>query len=175
MSSLRCYLQLSANGNPIDGEPDVSTIGGDDVSTQIHVRDFELVGKVLYDEETGTPGTTRTYPPVRIRKALDKTTPELVKAFTQYLPIEATFTFYRTFTDQAAQSGGGEDGTQPYFQITGSLGRIVSIRQGRSAPFGEATDDRFQLPVEDIEITFGQLQWTHSLASVEHIDTWRDA
>jgi type VI protein secretion system component Hcp len=74
-------LHLKANGKDIVGQPEQETVGGEDVSKQIEILDFEFLGHVGDNDANGTATSERRYKPLKFGKAIDKTSPELAMAF----------------------------------------------------------------------------------------------
>lgn len=172
--SMLVYMELTANGTPIDGDGEVKTVGGDDVSKKIQVIDCDLEARVKMNDRTGQPEAERRYLPIKVRKYVDQTSPEIAQAISQYLPIKAIFTFYKTLTT-LGETGGQEVGTVPYYKVTVDGGRIVRSRIGQATPYGvEDTSGQDGGYVEDLEISFTDIDHEHVVAGKQHSDRWAD-
>lgn len=170
--SMTVYMELFANGNAIDGDGDVETVGGDNVAKQIQVIDCDLEARVKMNEMTGQPEAERRYLPFKVRKRVDQTSPEIAQAVSEYLPIKAIFTFYKTHT-KIGETGGAEVGTVPYYKVTIDGGRIVKSRIGQATPFGVEDNTRQDGSfIEDLEISFTDITHHHVIGGKQHTDTW---
>ena len=108
-----CYLELTLNGEAIEGEPTVTTMGGVDVSSAIEC--------LAFTHDVFRSGAHPTHKPILITKRVDKSTPLLYKGLFQNQAGEATIRFFRKNTST------GE--TEHFQTITLSNLRIGSVRR----------------------------------------------
>jgi type VI secretion system Hcp family effector len=82
--ALMFYCELTLNGTALTGDVTMNTIGGVDVSAD-HIEGYELHFGTRMDTMHGGSGRSgkRTMDPVRICKAIDRTTPLLYQGLAQ--------------------------------------------------------------------------------------------
>lgn len=153
------YLFLRLNGTDIEGESPVQSLGRED---SIQVLYFQ--SKVTRPVEGGLTTGARRYEPIVIRKAVDKSTPLLMKALVNNEVADATFKFYRP-----SPSGDGTE--EHYYTIELKQGRIVGSNQ--YSP--QANDSGVGAPVpkmEEIQFVFGTIQWTYQNGGITFQDSF---
>lgn len=154
------HLYLKANGTDIKGDSTQTSLGRAD---SIECVSFEH--EVITARESGSGLATgrRQYPPLRIVKRIDKSSPLLMKALCENQVIEATFKFFRP-------NPTGDGTTEQFYTIAIKKGRINSIKQHVPDSFVPASTN---LPaMEEITFVFHTIDWTITNGGVTHTDTW---
>lgn len=153
------YVFLKLNGTDIEGESTVQSLGREDAIEGMYFQ--SKVARPI--DSTGQVSGQRRYEPIVIRKAVDKSTPLLVKGLVNNEVAEAAFKFYRP------------DGTtgqeEHYYTIQIKQGRIISLNQ--YAP--QANDSGGGAPVpemEEIQLTFGNIEWTYVNGGITFEDSF---
>ncbi len=123
------------------------------VTNRAQILDFHHELTVESSGVAARSSGQRRYAPIRIRKAVDKSTPYIYKALTgaeTLASVELAF---------PSRSGGGMVGT---YTITLTNAKITSV----TATMSEAGE-----PVEDISFTFESIRWSHSDGGATHEDS----
>lgn len=148
------YLYIEIDGNVIEGESPVASLGRDKL---IPVFSINHDMSRPMDSSTSEPGS-RTHKSFIFTKEIDKTSPLLAKALTQNEPVtKAHFKFYRP-----SQSGAGTE--EHYYTITLESGYIVSM-----ITFTDSVDPYHY---EEISISFSSITWTYETSGATHRDDW---
>jgi type VI secretion system secreted protein Hcp len=153
------YAYLTANGNAIDGgvtQPgnagSISTLG----------FDHEIV--MERDAATGQLTGRRLHKPIRIVKAIDKSTPVLYKAMTENQVIAGQFRFWTPVV------GGGGGQLQQYYTVSITGGRVTGIRDWKTNTRDLSADRAGDL--EEVTFTYTTITWTWVDGGITHTDTW---
>jgi type VI secretion system Hcp family effector len=155
------YLELTAAGQPIEGESDVESGGREN---KIPVLSWQLAGRTATEGGRAASTGRRQYDNVVMRMRLDKTMPLLSKAFRQNEIMEGTLRCYRPSPD-------GSGVTEQFFTFGFSEGRIVGLRIFQPDTLDPATSNE-PITVE-VQFRAHTLRFTHETASVEDVDDWR--
>jgi type VI secretion system Hcp family effector len=167
----RVYLRLKANKEDIKGESSVNTIGGEDVSTLIECDAYNESCKTAQEAGSMTPTGTRLYEPITIRKAVDSSSPLLMRALTDTEPCEGEFLFFRP-----AKASGKQE---KFFTVTISDARVCSVKRflPDEASVGATASDvsgAGKPPMEEVAFVFGKISWKHEVGKTEHDDHWQE-
>lgn len=153
------HLFLKANGIDIEGESTQSSLGREN---SIECLYFEFRGSAPSSTSaSGRVTGRRRYDPIIFRKTIDKSSPLLLKAFTQNENIEAEFRFYRP----KASTGT----TEQFYTIEIGNGRIVGMAQSVNETFRPETAN--DPPLEEIALVFQLITWTYADGNVSHSDS----
>jgi type VI secretion system secreted protein Hcp len=151
------YLWLEIDGNSIEGESRVRTLGRDDT---IECSSFHYGLEIPYDPGSGTP-TGRPQPAgARIEKRIDKSTPLLLKALFKNEPVNrAEFRFYRP---DRTDPGNEEH----YFTVLLEGGFIVGVTHFNEAPIPGGVEARPML--EEVVFVSQTITWTDEIRAVSY-------
>ncbi len=154
------HLFLKANGTDIKGSSTQTSLGRQD---SIEILWFN--SEVITARETGSGLATgrRQYPPLVIRKRVDKSTPLLIKALCENQVVEGTFKFFRP-------NPTGDGTTEQFFTIDIKKGRINSHKIINPDTFDPASANRPTM--EEVTFVFHTIDWTITDGGVTHSDTW---
>ena len=108
---------LKANGEDIQGESTVTTLGREDT---IECFSFDYGVISASESFSGAPSGVRNYEPIRIVKRVDKATPLLWKALCENAKIEGSFKFFRP-------SPAGDGTTEEFYTVEIEEARISGI------------------------------------------------
>jgi len=148
------YLYIEIDGNVIEGESPVASLGRDKLIPIFSIN-HEMSRPM--DSSSSEPGT-RTHKPFIFTKEIDKTSPLLAKALSHSEPVtKAHFKFFRP-----SQSGAGTE--EHYYTITLESGDIVSMIT--------FTDSVEPYHYEEISISFSSITWTYEIGGATHRDDW---
>ncbi|MEM7449438.1 MAG: type VI secretion system tube protein TssD [Myxococcota bacterium] len=156
------YVQLTANGNNIIGEP--THFGpNNEYADMIECYKFSEGSRAAIDRRTGRMHGDLQYDEIAVWKEVCKASPLIQKAMTHNELIEGKFLFSR-----ATYSG---DGTyEQYWTVTIGGGRVASIE--RTSPDcrepGTANNEMW----ERVGFVFENITWSHNVGSTEHTDSW---
>lgn len=154
------YVFLKLNGTQINGESDVTSLG-----RQNSIKSQYFQSKVAKPvDSSGQVTGQRRYEPIVMRKAIDKSTPLLLKGLVQNEVADAVFKFYRP-----NPSGDGTE--EQYYTVEIKQGRILSVNQ--YAP--QANDGGAGGPVpemEEVTFTFGTIEWTFENGGISFQDSF---
>ena len=160
-SDANIYLYLEIDGNIIEGESAVASLGRDKL-IPIHSLKQEVHNP--QDSSSGQYSNSRVYKPLVFTKDIDQTSPLLAKAFTNNETVDkAQFKFYRT-----DQSGSGAE--EHFYSITLEAGSIVAL-----TTFTSFSDSGDAYHLEEVSIIFQNIKWTYETTGAEHADSFRDA
>ncbi len=155
-SDANIYLYLEIDGNVIEGESAVASLGRDKL-IPIHSLKQEVYNP--QDSSTGQYSSQRVYKPIVFTKDIDQTTPLLAKAFTNNEPVDkAHFKFFRT-----DPSGSGSE--EHFYSITLEAGSIVAL-----SSFTSFSDSGDAYHLEEVSIIFDSIRWTYEVTGAEHLD-----
>lgn len=155
------HLFLKVNGKDVQGESTQKSLGREN---SIECLKFQHSTLSARDMTTGLATGRRQYQPIKIVKRIDKSTPLLYKAMTENAVCEGEFKFYRP-------NPSGDGTTEQFYTIKISGARVTEIH-GES-PHVEDLDTANQHPTEEIQITFGVINWTYTNGGATHEDTWQ--
>lgn len=152
-------LTLTANDEAIEGD---STVTSMDRTNTIEVLSLEQQVSTAFDRATLTPTGRRIYLPIRFTKLMDRATPMLRQALAQNQVVAGSFRWFRP-------NPSGTGTTQHFFTLAFTGGRITkcTLRLPDTLDPAQAA----LAPMEEVELTFATITWTHVPAGVEHIDT----
>ena len=155
------HLYLKANGQEIHGESKQTSLGREN---SIECLYFEFRASV--PTGTSASGMTtgrRQYSPIKIRKAIDKSSPLLLKAFTNNESVDAIFRFFRP-------NPTGDGTTEQFYTIEIRSGRIVGVAQY----VNEIIRDEYanDPPLEEVQFLFHTIEWTYTNGGITHEDSW---
>lgn len=154
--ALNVYLELTANGNRVEGESTVATIGAEDIENAIECLSYQDQAQSAF--QRGLPTGQLSMEPIRIVKRIDKSTPILLKAMDDSETLEARFMFFRTSP---------EDGTTELaLTTTGTRGRVAFINRTSPATF---TSAMAHAPMtEEVGLVFDEYTVTYEPGGQEH-------
>jgi type VI secretion system secreted protein Hcp len=98
---------------------------------------------------------------LRIRKAIDRSSPLLLKALTDNQVVEGTFRFYRP-------SPTGDGTTEQFYTVAIKQGRVTSVRQYLPDTLDPGTVGH--PPLEEVTFSFGSISWTFTDGGITHED-----
>lgn len=157
--ALPVYLSLTANGNEIQGESSVTSLGREN---SIECLYFYFSGMIPTSTSAGGAATgKRRYDPIRIQKVIDKSSPLLLKAFTHNEKIEGTFRFYRQNPEDGA--------TEQFYTVEISNARIIGVAQFVNQTY--RTETANDPPLEEVSFLFQNVTWTYTDGGVSHSDS----
>ena len=150
--AMNTYLFLEADGNAIQGDPLVQSVGGLEVEDSIEAMAF--YHEVATATESTTSSTARTsgrssHGPISFVKRIDRSTPILLDAWANNRRIDGVIKFFRNNSDSGI--------VEKHYEITITNGRITSDRT-------EMMNNNFQegaaVPVlERVSITYETIEW----------------
>jgi type VI secretion system secreted protein Hcp len=155
------HLFLKANGQDIQGESTQTSLGRAN-SIECLFYDFRATVPTGASASGMTTGR-RQYSPIKIRKPIDKSSPLLLKAFTNNESVDAIFRFYRP-------NPSGDGTTEQFYTVEIRNGRIVGVAQYVSELLrAEYANDP---PLEEVLFLFHTIEWTYTDGGVTHEDSW---
>jgi type VI secretion system secreted protein Hcp len=154
------HFFLKVNGKDIQGESTQKSLGRENSIECLRFQHSTLSAR---DMTTGLATGRRQYQPIKIVKRIDKSTPLLYKAMTENAVCEGEFKFYRP-------NPSGDGTTEQFYSIKIGGARVTEIH-GES-PHVEDLDTANQHPYEEIQLTFGTINWTYTNGGATHEDTW---
>jgi type VI secretion system secreted protein Hcp len=151
-------LTLTANDEAIEGD---STVTSMDRTNTIEVLSLEQQFSSAFNRATLSPTGRRIYLPIRFTKLMDRSTPLLRQALSQNQVVTGSFRWFRP-------NPSGTGGTQHFFTLDFTGGRITkcTLRLPDTLDPAQAT----LAPMEEVELTFSTITWTHVPAGVEFTD-----
>jgi type VI secretion system secreted protein Hcp len=152
-------LTISSNGTNIPGD---STLASLSRANTIEVLSMEQQVSRTFDRSTLRATGRRIYAPVRFTKRLDRSTPLLRKALVNNEVVSGSFRWFRPHPD-------GDGTTQQFFTLTFADGRIT--RCTLRLPDTLMPDTTNLPPLEDVELTLGEVTWTWTDGGIEFEDT----
>lgn len=160
--AMTVHLKLKANGEDIQGESMVTTLGREDT-----IECFSFIYGVQSASETfsGTASGTRNYEPITIVKRIDKSTPRLWQALCQNHTVEGRFEFFRP-------SPAGDGTTEHFYTVEIAEGRVAGI--DFSSPDAMGGAGQTEPPIEVIRFVYNNMIQTYEAGGVSHEDHFRD-
>lgn len=154
------HLYLKANGSDIKGESTQTSLGREGSIECVYYEQ-----EVITAREAGSGLATgrRQYPPMLIRKRIDKSTPLLMKALTENQVVEGTLKFFRP-------NPTGDGTTEQFYTVAFKQGRISSIKHVVPNTIVPATST--EPPLEEVTFVFHTINWTYTNGGVTHEDSW---
>ncbi len=154
-------LTLTANDEDIEGD---STVTSMDRANTIEVLSLEQQVSTAFDRATLLATGRRIYAPIRFTKRMDRATPLLLRALTLNQVVAGSFRWFRP-------NPTGTGTTQHFFTLEFTEGRITkcALRLPDTLDPAQAT----LAPLEEVELTFSTITWTHVPGGVEHTDNAR--
>jgi type VI secretion system secreted protein Hcp len=154
------HLFLKIGGNDVKGESRQTSEGREG---SIECSYFE--GDVVTAREQGSGLSTgrRAFKPLVIRKAIDKSSPLLLKALSKNQTVDGVFKFYRP-------NPSGDGTTEQFYTVEFKNGRVAAVKQ--MVQFTEAGSDRDVPPMEEVQFVFSEIIWRYEQGGVEHTDNW---
>lgn len=153
-------LTISANGTNIQGDSTVTSLSREHT---IEVLSLEQTVKSAFERATLMATGRRIYVPLRFTKRVDKSTPLLREAQVRNQVVAGQFRWFRP--DPAATGT-----TQHFFTLAFTQGRITSATL--RLPDVLNPDTANLPPLEDIELVFNGVTWTHVPGSIAFEDTY---
>jgi type VI secretion system secreted protein Hcp len=152
-------LTLTAAGETVEGDSSVTSM---DRADTIEVLSLEQQVSTAFDRATLLPTGRRIYAPIRFTKLMDRATPLLRQALSQNQVVSGSFRWFRP-------NPAGTGGAQHFFTLDFTEGRITkcTLRLPDTLDPAQAT----LAPMEEVELTFATITWTHVPGAVEHTDT----
>ncbi len=160
--AMTVHLTLKANGEDIQGESSVTTLGREDT---IECFSFDCGVQSASEAFSGRPSGKRNYEPIRIVKRVDKATPLLWKALCNNEQIEGTFKFFRP-------SPAGDGTTEEFYTVEISEARVSGI--DFSSPDAMGGAGQAEPPTETISFVYNNMIQTYESTGASHQDNWRD-
>jgi type VI secretion system secreted protein Hcp len=154
------HLFLKANGTDIQGESTQTSLGRENSIECVYYEQSVITAR---EAGSGLATGRRQYPPLMIRKRIDKSSPLLMKALVENTAIEATFKFYRP-------NPNGDGTTEQFYTVGIKQGRIASIKQFVPDAMQPATST--EPPMEEVSFVFHTIGWTITNGGVTHEDVW---
>ena len=154
------HLYLKANGTDIKGESTQVSLGREGSIECVYYEQGVITAR---EAGSGLATGRRQYPPLLIRKRIDKSTPLLMKALTENQAIEATFKFFRP-------NPTGDGTTEQFYSVNFKQGRINSIKQYVPDTIVPATSR--DPACEEVTFVFHTIGWTYTNGGVTHEDSW---
>ncbi len=155
------HLKLKIGNKDIKGE---STQLADGRESTIECVYFESGVTTPRDAGSGRATGRRQFAPIKLRKRIDRASPELAKALTQSEKCEGVFEFFRP----------GTDGTDIVFytiKIGGAfVSDIILYMPDTSVNPGTETREAY----EEVTLTFDSIGWEHVDGTL-HYDSWSGA
>jgi len=154
------HLFLKANGKDIKGESTQTSLGREGSIECVYYEQ-----QVISAREAGSGLATgrRQYPPLLIRKRVDKASPLLIKALTENQVVEGELKFFRPQPK-------GDGTTEQFYTVTFKQGRINSIKQMVPDTIVPASSTDPML--EEVTFVFHTISWTVTDGGVTHEDSW---
>lgn len=153
--AMNVYLELTANGEKIEGESTTVTIGGEDTDNTIECLSYR--DQVESAFQRGIPTGVLSMEPIRIQKRIDKSTPLLFKAMDLSEALEGKFKFFRTSP---------VDGTTEFFlTVTGAQGRVAFIN--RTSPATDSATANVPM-TEEVGFVFREYTITYEAGGQAH-------
>lgn len=152
-------LTISSNGTNIPGDSTLTSLSR---ANTIEVLSMEQQVSRAFDRSTLRASGRRIYAPVRFTKRLDRSTPLLRKALVNNEVVAGNFRWFRP-------NPLGDGTTQQFFTLTFTDGRIT--RCTLRLPDTLMPDTASLPPMEDVELTFGEITWTWTNGGIEFEDT----
>jgi type VI secretion system secreted protein Hcp len=135
----------------------------EDHSDEVTVQAYEHVIIIPRDPQSGMPSGQRVHQPLKITKIFDKSSPLLYNALCSGERLKkVTIKWYRT----------SMQGTQEHYfthELTDAM--IINI-QGHS-PNAQDPDMAHFTHMEDVEMSYRKITWTHEVAGTSGSDDWR--
>ena len=153
MAALNVYVEMTANGEAIDGDTLVASIGGVDVSSN-HLE-CHAVNHEIFGGDTGR----LSHAPFKLIRRVDKATPLLYSALDGSKRIDATIKYFNNDPDSGV--------TQHFFTVQLTQGKISSIRQW--IPNNLDSAGATLPPLEEISITYQSITFRSETGSTEHV------
>jgi len=154
------HLKLKVNGKDIQGESTQTSLGRENT---IECLSFQHSTLSARDMTTGLATGRRQYQPIKIVKRIDKSTPLLYKAMTENAVCEGEFLFFKP-------NKTGDGTTEQFYTIKIGGARVTEIHG--TSPHVEDLDTANQHPYEEVQFTFGTINWTYADGGATHEDTW---
>jgi type VI secretion system secreted protein Hcp len=164
-------VHLTLWNSPKDKGPQIkgeSTQLADGREGTIECVSFESSVTTPRDAGSGKATGRRQFAPIKIRKRIDASSPDLVKALTQNIKLDGKFDFYRPASD-------GVGGDQAFYTIEFERGFISDL----TVCMPDTMDNPGLTNAEAYEVvtfTFDQITWRYNSSKpTEHTDSWSGA
>jgi type VI secretion system secreted protein Hcp len=154
------HLYLTANGTAIPGDSSQTSLGRENSIECLYFDE-----RCLTNREATTSMATgrRQYEPLTIRKAIDKSSPLIVKALVENQAIDAIFKFFRP-------NPNGDGTTEQFYTISIKQGRIASVRT--YLPFTLDPAVANQPAQEEVTMVFQSISWRYTNGGITFEDKW---
>ncbi len=152
-------LTISSNGINIPGDHTQTSLSR---ANTIEVLSMEQQVSRAFDRSTLRATGRRIYAPLRFTKRLDRATPLLRRALVNNEVLTGSFRWFRP-------NPSGDGSTQHFFTLAFADGRIT--RCTLRLPDTLTPETTSLPPMEDIELTFGEVTWTVIDGGIEFEDT----
>jgi len=160
--AMTVHLTLKANGEDIQGESSVTTLGREDT---IECFSFDYGVQSGSESFSGRASGQRNYEPIRIVKRVDKASPLIWQALCNNAKIEGTFKFFRP-------SPAGDGTTEEFYTIEIEEARIAGI--DLSSPDAMGGAGQAEPPTESISFVYNNMVQTYESTGASHQDSWRE-
>ena len=157
------HLFLKANGEDIQGQ---STQTSEGRENSIECTFFESETNTAREVQSGLATGRRQHKPLVIRKAIDKSTPQIAKALTKSAKIDGEFKFFRP-------NPSGDGTTQHFYTVKISDGRVAN--QKMISEWAAPGDPHAVPPQEEVQFVFQTITWRYEDGGVEHEDSWKES
>ena len=154
------HLFMKAGGSDIQGDSTQTSLGRENSIECLYYEQSVVTGR---EAGTGMATGRRQYPPLIIRKRIDKSSPLIAKALTENQVIEGEFKFFRP-------NPSGDGTTEQFYTVEIKQGRIASIKQISPDTIQPASS--VEPAVEEVTFVFRTISWTYTNGGVTHEDTW---
>ena len=129
----------------------------------IEVLSFSQASRITFSRATGLATGRRFHDPIVFTKRIDRATPRLREALIRNETVNGAFRWFRP-------NPSGDGTTEQFFTITFSGGRIT----GTTALLPNTLDAASAAlpPMEEIQMIFNGIVWTHHSGGIETTDSW---
>jgi type VI secretion system secreted protein Hcp len=141
---------VTASGGEVQGD-------GPDGKIVVLGFDHEVI------TEGGAPGQAirRVHKPLRIVKAIDKSSPLILKALVQNHNVTAEFRFYRLDANGRPQQ---------HYTVKIQDARVAGVREWKTNTRDLSADRAGDL--EEVSFVYHSITWTWEVGGIEFTDTW---
>lgn len=151
-AALNVYVEMTINGQAIDGDTTAATVGG--VNVSVDHLECTAVNHEIFGGGTGRLSHT----PFKLIKKIDKSTPLLYGALDETKTVQATIKYFNNDPDSGV--------TQHFFTVRLEQARISAIRQW--IPNNLEPAAAIFPPMEEVSITYQTITITSETGSTDH-------
>ncbi len=130
----------------------------------VHVLEYEDRSHVKVQAQAGQAVGERTHEPIKIKKMLDKSSPQLFQALTtREILKKVVITWYSPLVNGKREA---------YYEVTLENALVVDI----TGSMGKVDDSDYSNAAffEEVSITFSKIHKYHVIAKVGAIDSWAE-